>query len=94
MTHVATLIGPSDALDASMLARARAELPGAAEPRRLGPGAADIPFSVRGGLDQRAIAAQLRGVLNASLDVVVQPAANRRKKLFLADMDSTMIGQE
>jgi phosphoserine phosphatase len=26
--------------------------------------------------------------------VVVQPAANRRKKLFLADMDSTMIGQE
>ena len=26
--------------------------------------------------------------------MVVQPAANRRKKLFLADMDSTMIGQE
>ena len=25
---------------------------------------------------------------------MVQPAANRRKKLFLADMDSTMIGQE
>jgi phosphoserine phosphatase len=28
------------------------------------------------------------------VDVVVQPAANRRKRLFLADMDSTMIGQE
>ena len=26
--------------------------------------------------------------------MVVQPATNRRKKLFLADMDSTMIGQE
>ncbi len=25
---------------------------------------------------------------------MVQPAANRRKRLFLADMDSTMIGQE
>jgi phosphoserine phosphatase len=94
MTHVATLIGPSNALDASLLARVRAELPGAAEPHRLGPGAADIPFSLSGGLDQRAVTAHLRGVLNASLDVVVQPAANRRKKLFLADMDSTMIGQE
>jgi phosphoserine phosphatase len=94
MTHVATLIGPSNVLDASMLARVRAELPGAAEARRLGPGAADIPFSLSGALDQRALTAQLRGVVNASLDVVVQPAANRRKKLFLADMDSTMIGQE
>ena len=28
------------------------------------------------------------------IDIVVQPAATRRKKLFLADMDSTMIGQE
>ena len=30
----------------------------------------------------------------APVDVVVQPLANRRKRLFLADMDSTMIGQE
>jgi phosphoserine phosphatase len=28
------------------------------------------------------------------IDVVVQPAAGRRKRLFVADMDSTMIGQE
>ena len=28
------------------------------------------------------------------VDVVVQPAAGRRKRLLLADMDSTMIGQE
>jgi phosphoserine phosphatase len=28
------------------------------------------------------------------IDVVVQPVSDRRKKLFLADMDSTMIGQE
>lgn len=28
------------------------------------------------------------------LDLAVQPAANRRKKMLLADMDSTMIGQE
>src|SRR5262249_12810875 len=29
-----------------------------------------------------------------AVDVVVQPATGRRKRLFLADMDSTMIGQE
>ena len=28
------------------------------------------------------------------IDVVVQPLAGRRKRLFVADMDSTMIGQE
>jgi phosphoserine phosphatase len=28
------------------------------------------------------------------IDVIVQPAATRTKRLFLADMDSTMIGQE
>jgi phosphoserine phosphatase len=32
--------------------------------------------------------------LGVPVDVVVQLATNRRKKLFLADMDSTMIGQE
>ncbi|GAB4386136.1 phosphoserine phosphatase SerB [Albidovulum sp.] len=32
---------------------------------------------------------QARGI-----DLVVQPAANRRRKILLADMDSTMIGQE
>ena len=94
MTHVATLIGPSNAFDASMLARVHAELSGAGEPQRLGAGATDIPFSLRPGGDQRALAAHLRGVVNAPVDVVVQPVANRRKKLFLADMDSTMIGQE
>ncbi len=94
MTHVATLIGPSNALDASVLARVRAELPGAGEPQQLGPGAFDVPFSASPGEDQRALAAHLRSVVNAPADVVIQPAADRRKKLFLADMDSTMIGQE
>ena len=37
----------------------------------------------------------LRAALgDAKIDVIVQVAATRRKKLFLADMDSTMIGQE
>jgi phosphoserine phosphatase len=33
-------------------------------------------------------------VPGACVDVVVQPAGGRRKKLLLTDMDSTMIGQE
>lgn len=33
-------------------------------------------------------------VADAKIDVVVQAEDNRRKKLFLADMDSTIIGQE
>lgn len=43
----------------------------------------------------RAFAGGLRERLGeCKADVFVQPAAHRRKKLFLADMDSTMIGQE
>jgi len=60
-------------------------------PQRLGPDAADIPFTPEG--DARAIAETLRAEF-AGIDVVVQSAANRRKRLFLADMDSTMIQQE
>jgi phosphoserine phosphatase len=86
MTHVATLIGPS--LDGA-LDRAQAMLGGV--PQRLGPDAADIPFTPEG--DSRAISETLR-VAFAGIDVVVQGAANRRKRLFLADMDATMIQQE
>jgi len=94
-SHVATLIsGRPAALDASALVRAQAALPGAGKPRWLADAtAADIPFTPQAGADQRAIAEQLRALFSG-IDVVVQPAANRRKRLFLADMDSTMIEQE
>ncbi|HEY0224042.1 MAG TPA: phosphoserine phosphatase SerB [Pseudolabrys sp.] len=93
MTHVATLIGPPDTLTPATLALARAALPGTREPQRLGPDAADISFSLGAGIDQRAITDHLSELV-PDVDVVVQSAASRRKKLFLADMDSTMIGQE
>jgi len=45
--------------------------------------------------DARKLEADIRAALEgAGVDVIVQPAATRRKALFLADMDSTMIGQE
>jgi phosphoserine phosphatase len=93
MTHVATLIAPG--LDDKALCRARAALASAGEPVWLARGvAADLPFSADAGFDQRGLAEHMRGLLGASSDVVVQPAARRRKKLFLADMDSTIIQQE
>ncbi|MCB8821289.1 phosphoserine phosphatase SerB [Microvirga rosea] len=41
------------------------------------------------------VEAALRDLLgDAPVDIIVQPLEGRRKHLFLADMDSTMIGQE
>jgi phosphoserine phosphatase len=92
MTHVATLIAPDGALDNSVVDRARKALAHTDAPVWLAPATAvDIPFeTAKAG---RATADELRCVLRG-VDVVVQPAQNRRKRLFLADMDSTMIGQE
>jgi len=98
MTHVATLIcnPTAPALDAAALERARAALPHAGAPSWLDPAiAADIPFTPDVTHDQRPLADQVRASLaGRPIDVVVQPLAHRRKRLFLADMDSTMIGQE
>jgi len=45
--------------------------------------------------EAKALEASLRSALEGQpVDIVVQPLATRRKRLFLADMDSTMIGQE
>ena len=98
MTHVATLISDpaARALDVPAVERARAVLPSAGSPDWLDSGvAADIPFTPAGANDQRALANVVRDALaGLPVDVVVQPLAHRRKRLFLADMDSTMIGQE
>ncbi len=41
------------------------------------------------------LAQDIRDIIGGEpVDVVIQPHEGRRKKLFLADMDSTMIGQE
>jgi len=97
MTHVATLISnpARPALDAAAIAVAIGVLATAQDARVLDPGiAVDIPFTP-GGADDKAITARLRAALeDRPIDVVVQPCAGRRKRLFVADMDSTMIGQE
>ncbi|WP_298356322.1 phosphoserine phosphatase SerB [Rhodoblastus sp.] len=110
MTHVATLVGAPGAeiLTPDLLAAAAKRLPGAGAPLTLSPGeAADIPFApgaAHGNRDDgsfadaaycRAASSVLRlGLGAAPVDIFVQPLEGRRKKLLLADMDSTMIGQE
>src|SRR3954471_14663277 len=100
MSLVATLIcNPNNpALDSTILDGARAVLPSAGPAHWLWDEvAADIPFDAptRDKDDIRAISDRLRAARgDLPIDIVVQPIAARRKKLFLADMDSTMIGQE
>jgi phosphoserine phosphatase len=101
MSLVATLIcNPAEpALDSTLLDGARAILPLPGPARWLfDEVAADIPFGDQTPFeagDIRAIEHRLREARgDLPIDIVVQPRATRRKKLFLADMDSTMIGQE
>jgi phosphoserine phosphatase len=101
MTHVATLIAhPGTPLPDHVERLAAQSLPGAGDPAWLDPSRVlDIPFTAPGDFDGRMTAEALRvaireGYGGAAVDVVVQQAAGRRKQLLLADMDSTMIGQE
>ena len=98
MAFVATLISnpAAPALDAALIERARGTLPSPQAPVWLAQGiAADIPFTAPRENDNHSLAERMRAALaGAALDVVVQPASERRKALFLTDMDSTMIGQE
>ncbi|MCL2713990.1 MAG: phosphoserine phosphatase SerB [Alphaproteobacteria bacterium] len=109
MSLVATLIcnPATPALDSTIVDGMRAMLPEAEAAQWLFHGiAVDIAFptpdpartSPEGDapvLDLHAIEQRLREIRgDLPIDIVVQPTAFRRKKLFLADMDSTMINQE
>lgn len=95
MSLVATLVSAHGQalLDDALLARLRAASPWPTTLARLdGEVAADLFAEAQ---DPRKLEAALRAALDgAAIDILVQPAATRRKRLFLADMDSTMIGQE
>jgi phosphoserine phosphatase len=97
MTHVATLIAnpQTKALTSDLVAQASDALPHPGASLVLDPGVAvDLPFA-RPDTELKAIAERVRTALaGAPIDVVVQPIAHRRKRLLVADMDSTMIGQE
>jgi phosphoserine phosphatase len=67
--------------------------------RVLGPGALDIALEVFTTLSRAEILAAVRAAVGEALehqpvDFAVQPAEGRKKALFVADMDSTIIGCE
>jgi phosphoserine phosphatase len=104
MSYVATLISAPQrpAVTDALAARVAEMLPQARPATWLDPGvAADLVFEdppdkpgVAAGLLKK-LTHELRSVIGAApVDVVVQPQDGRRKKLLVADMDSTMIGQE
>ena len=97
MPYVATLISPPDGppLGETVLGRVAGIL-GSSAPVWLAEGvAADFPVPDKPNLDCRRTADEIRHALgDIPVDVAVQSTAHRRKRLFLADMDSTIIEQE
>ncbi len=98
MEHILTLASAGRGLLSEDLVRgAVLELERAAavagEPRWLAPGTAcDLPF---GGLDPRRAEDRVRGALTGSaVDLAAQPTRGRRKRLLVADMESTVIDNE
>jgi len=89
MTSVLTLIA-ADRLDDSIFLQIDEILPEMAAPVWLAPGkAADIAFS---GLSETVAESRIREILaGRPIDLVAQPAQGRRKKLLVADMDSTIV---
>ena len=97
MSHILTLVAPAGDLDTPTLARVRAALAAlgadAGTPDWLAEAeAADIPFA--GLAPEQAIAAARAALGEAPVDAIATPAEGRRKRLLLADMDSTIVTTE
>jgi phosphoserine phosphatase len=97
MAYAAILISNPDvpAITGTLLATIAGALPEAGAAHWLATGiAADIPFA-RADRPLSVLLDDLRRMIgDLPIDVAILPEAQRRKKLLLADMDSTMIEQE
>ncbi|OWV90357.1 phosphoserine phosphatase [Rhizobium sp. R635] len=95
MALVATLVAnPSNPVLTSGIAEQAAKAVEASGLYWLADGVA-CDIALRDGTDAQAAEANLLAVISgAPIDLVIQEQDSRRKKLLIADMDSTMIGQE
>ncbi|MDQ0563474.1 phosphoserine phosphatase [Rhizobium mesoamericanum] len=95
MALVATLVAnPSNPVLTPMIAEQAADAVTASGLYWLADGIA-CDIALRDGTDVEAARANILAVIgSAAIDLVVQDAELRRKRLLIADMDSTMIGQE
>ncbi len=97
MDHVLTLIAPPGGLSTAALHSARDALAGigatTGTPDWLAAGeAADLPFT--GLAPDQADAAARAALAGQPVDVIAQGSAGRRKRLLIADMDSTIVTTE
>jgi phosphoserine phosphatase len=97
MSHVLTLIGPSGTHErvAAMAGDLYAAIPVSVAPVWLSPEACDIAFEPadEGALTHaNALIATIPP--QEPIDSFIQPIRNRRKRMLMADMDSTIIQQE
>ena len=95
MAFVATLVAnPSNPVLTPAIAEKAADAVRASGLYWLADGIA-CDIALRDDSDPTDAAAEIRAVIDdAPIDLAVQHAETRRKKLLIADMDSTMIGQE
>lgn len=95
MAFVATLIAnPSNPVLTKNLAETAAETLSASGLYWLADGVA-CDIALKDGTDLAAAEASLRGLIgDQPIDLAIQDADQRRKKFLIADMDSTVIGQE
>lgn len=95
MALVATLVAnPSNPVLTPEIAEQAAEAVNASGLYWLADGVA-CDIALRDGTDAQAAEANILAVISsAPIDLVIQEQETRRKKLLIADMDSTMIGQE
>lgn len=98
MSHVLTLIAGAAAqpLDDACIGQTRSLLPAPGAATWLCEGeACDIAFTPGELSERTSILDSVRALLaDEAIDIVCQRAGNRRKRLLVADMDSTLIGQE
>ncbi|MBY2913206.1 phosphoserine phosphatase SerB [Rhizobium leguminosarum] len=95
MALVATLVAnPSNPVLTPEIAERAAEAVNASGLYWLADGVA-CDIALRDGTDAQTAEANILAVISsAPIDLVIQEQETRRKKLLIADMDSTMIGQE
>ncbi|MEJ8574331.1 phosphoserine phosphatase SerB [Microbaculum marinum] len=95
MNHVVVLIADSKSGLAPEVVETVRTATGGGEERWLRNGVAcDIPLQSPVA-EPKSLAADIRaGLSGMAVDVAILPADNRRKSLLIADMDSTIIGQE
>ncbi len=92
MTYIITCIAPAPTLEMPMLAeQLQARIPNSSLKWLSGEKVFDLEVEALTNDAREMLAEEIEDM---QLDVVIQPAENRKKKLLLCDMDSTIIQQE